>query len=43
MWEEIASGHTDGQRLTNYYIDDFALAIDTKNGSKPYAITYAVR
>ena len=22
MWEEIASGQTDGQRLTNYYIDD---------------------
>ena len=22
MWEEIAFGHTDGHRLTNYYIDD---------------------
>ena len=21
MWEEIACGHTDGHRLTNYYID----------------------
>ena len=21
MWEEIAFGHTDGHRLTNYYID----------------------
>ena len=21
MWEEIAYGQTDGQRLTNYYID----------------------
>ena len=23
MWEEIAYGQTDGQRLTNYYIDNY--------------------
>ena len=30
MWEEIACGQTHGQRLTNYYIDNYYFLQDTK-------------
>ena len=31
MWEEIACEHTDGRRLTNYYIDNIAFLKRTKH------------
>ena len=35
MWEEIAYGQTDGQRLTNYYIDSYQ-----KRGWTPTQLHY---